>query len=181
MKTKSRLLLLSFAAILLFLCAPILPGCMDSGGFGSAAGPSVGAAAPDFIRTSLDGSSITLSDHQGRVVLLNFWASWCPPCRSEMPSMEKLHKTLGGDDFVIIAISIDGGNTSEVQDFITDNGYTFHTLHDQRQDVAKNYGIEAIPTTFIIDKNGTIVEISRGSEDWSSKKRLAQLRELMAE
>jgi len=167
--------------LILFSILMVLPGCFDSGGPGGASHPSVGTPAPDFTLTSIDGTSVTLSDYQGQVVLLNFWASWCPPCRSEMPSMESLHRTIGNEDFVIIAVSIDGGGTDKVREFITENGYTFETLHDKNQAVADPYGIEAIPTSYIIDKNGTIVEISRGAENWNSQMRLSQFRELITE
>jgi len=169
---RLSLILTAFITLLVF------PGCFDPGGSG---GPSVGAPAPDFTLPSIDGESVTLSDYQGRVVLLNFWASWCPPCRAEMPSMENLHRTMGDEDFVIIAVSIDGGGINKVSEFAVQNGYTFEILHDKDQVVADPYGVEAIPTSYIIDKTGAIVEISRGAEDWSSEKRLSQFRELMTE
>lgn len=165
-------------AFILFFVIVVLPGCLDSG---RADIPSVGNPAPDFTLTSINGTKVTLSDYQGRVVLLNFWASWCSPCRSEMPSMERLHQTLGDEDFVIIAINIDGGVTDKVREFITQNGYTFEILHDKDQIVAEPYGVRAIPTSYIIDKNGTVVEISRGAEDWNSERRLSQFRDLMAQ
>lgn len=171
--------ILRFSIILVAFSIPfVFSGCFDSGGAGR---PSVGTSAPDFTLPSINGESVTLSDYRGQVVLLNFWASWCPPCRAEMPSMEDLHKTMGGEDFVIIAVSIDGGGTNEVRDFIAQNGYTFEILHDKNQIVADPYRVEAIPTSYIIDKNGTIVEISRGAENWSSEKRLSQFRELITE
>jgi len=180
MKKSFRTILLFSSIVLLFFCLVIFPGCFDPDGAGGTSVPSVGAPAPDFTLPGIDGTSVTLSEYQGQVVLLNFWASWCPPCRSEMPSMERLHRTLDNEDFVIIAVSIDGGGTNKVEDFISQNGYTFTILHDKNQVVADPYGIEAIPTSYIIDKDGTVVEVSRGAEDWNSDRRLSQFRELIS-
>jgi peroxiredoxin len=139
----------------------------------------VGASAPDFVLKSVDGSDVRLSDYKGKVVLLNFWATWCPPCRSEMPSIESLSKKMKGYDFVILAVSIDGFETSRLNSMVSPNHYTFTILHDPDKKVADVYLISGIPTTFIIDKEGTIVDKSVGGEFWDSADRIKQLMSLV--
>jgi peroxiredoxin len=141
-----------------------------------------GDVAPDFTITTLDGETVSLSDYRGKVVFLNFWASWCPPCRAEMPSIESLKVQMAGCDFVILAVSVDSGNrekiVSKVQDYIDDNGFTFEVLIDNEQALARKYGVVSVPTTFILDESGVIVEVSRGAENWDDDARLAQFRNL---
>ncbi len=140
---------------------------------------SVGSSAPDFILKDLDGKKVKLSDHRGEIVLLNFWATWCPPCRAEMPSMEKMKEKMKGKDFIILAVSIDTSSPDRLSDFIEKNGYTFDILHDPEQTVARNYLVMGIPTTYIIDKKGVIVEKSVGAEMWDTEERIEQMHELL--
>jgi len=140
---------------------------------------AVGEAAPDFVLASVDGKDVRLSDYRGRVVLLNFWATWCPPCRSEMPSIESLNRKMNGYDFVILAVSIDSFKTSQLKNIVSPNHYTFTILHDPEQKVADIYLISGIPTTYIIDKDGVIVDKSIGAEYWDSKERIGQLMSLV--
>jgi len=148
------------------------------------AGDSLGAGdvAPDFTITTLDGETVSLSDYRGKAVFLNFWASWCPPCQAEMPSIESLKNRMADCDFVILAVSVDAGSqeraTKNVQTYIEKNGYTFEVLLDYEQRVAEHYGVVSVPTTFILDESGVIVEVSRGAEYWDDSARLAQFRDL---
>jgi peroxiredoxin len=139
----------------------------------------IGAPAPDFVLKSIDGKDVRLSDYKGQVVLLNFWATWCPPCRSEMPSIESLSRKMKGYDFVILAVSIDGFETSQLKNIVSPNHYTFTVLHDPEQGVADVYLISGIPTTYIIDKNGVIIDKSVGAEYWDSDDRIKQLMSLV--
>lgn len=140
---------------------------------------AVGAAAPDFVLKSVDGKDVRLSDYKGRVVLLNFWATWCPPCRSEMPSIESLSRKMNEYDFVILAVSIDGFETSQLKNIVSPNHYTFTVLHDPEQKVADIYLISGIPTTYIIDKDGVIIDKSVGAEYWDSEDRIRQFMSLV--
>ena len=141
-----------------------------------------GDDAPEFTIMTLDGETVSLSDYRGKVVFLNFWASWCPPCRAEMPSIESLKTKMDDCDFEILAVSVDSGNQekiiNKVQTYIDDNGFTFEVLIDNEMIVAKNYGVISVPTTFILDESGVIVEISRGAEYWDESARLTQFRNL---
>ena len=100
--------------------------------------------------------------------MLNFWATWCPPCRQEMPSMQELYEKTKNEDFVIIAISVDHTKTSEVKDFVKENNYTFPIFHDADETLGKKFLVRSIPTTLLIDKNGIIQERVVGGKDWSN-------------
>jgi len=121
------------------------------------------AAAPDFTLTDQNGVEHTLSDYRGKVVFLNFWATWCPPCRAEMPDIQKLYEAYGdgGDaEVVILAVATPnvGGETDEagVTAFLDENGYTYPVVMDPTGQVLYDYGITAFPTTFMIDAEGNV-------------------------
>lgn len=133
-----------------------------------AQGPEVGKLAPDFKLQSLDGQTVSLGDFRGKPVLLNFWASWCGPCRAEMPFLQEIYedKEWSGKGLVILTIDI-GENPSVVKEFMENYDLSFPVLLDIDQDVALEYNIRAIPTTFFIDKDGIIQDIKVGA--FSSK------------
>ena len=126
--------------------------------------PQVGKIAPDFQLATLDGQKITLSTLRGKPVLLNFWASWCGPCRLEMPFIQKIYedKALTEKGLVILAVDI-GENPGTVKDFVTGNGFTFTVLLDRSQDTAHRYNIRGIPATFFINESGIIQDIKVGA------------------
>lgn len=132
-------------------------------------GPSTSLKEPlDFTLSDLSGKPVKLSDYRGKVVMLNFWASWCPPCRSEMPAMQKLNEKMAGKPFAIVAVNLEKGAGDAVRKFIAKNGYTFKVLLDDKGEVAARYSIYSIPTTFIIDKKGKVVDKLIGARDWLS-------------
>jgi len=118
--------------------------------------------ASDFKLKDLDGKELSLSDLKGKKVFLNFWATWCPPCKNEMPEIQKLYEETKDTDLVIVAVEI-GEPLSEVKSFIDDNKYTFKVLLDSDQSVATKYNITSIPTSYFIDVDGNIIsKISGG-------------------
>ncbi|MDR0502447.1 MAG: TlpA family protein disulfide reductase [Treponema sp.] len=121
----------------------------------------------DFTLPLLDGSAAALSSYRGNVVILNFWATWCPPCRSEMPSMETLYKRFKDQGLEILAVDI-GENLNTVRQFIKTNNYTFPVMLDSKSQISGIYGIEAIPATFIIDREGKIIGRVTGSIHWDT-------------
>lgn len=143
-----------------------------------AGGAAVGFKAPDFSLMDLDGNPVSLSDYRGKVVLLNIWATYCGPCRKEMPSLDGLMKEMADYGFVILAISIDPGKSEDVREFMEENGYAFKVLHDPKKKISARYYFTGIPTTYIIDMNGIIVDKAVGSEDWERKDRIDQLKAL---
>ena len=125
---------------------------------------SIKTKAIDFKLKDLDGKELSLSDLKGKKVFINFWATWCPPCKAEMPEIEKIYQGTKNSDLVIVAIEI-GEPLSTVKPFINNNKYNFKVLLDLDQSVATKYGISAIPTSYFIDKNGNIISKNVGAMD----------------
>jgi DsbE subfamily thiol:disulfide oxidoreductase len=121
----------------------------------------------DFTLPLLNGETITLSSLKGKVVVLNFWATWCPPCREEMPSMETLYKRYKDMGLEMLAVNLRENNNT-VRQFIQRHGYTFPVPLDQHGRVGSVYGVEAIPTTYIIDREGKITGRIVGSIHWDT-------------
>mgnify|MGYP001106438296 CR=1 FL=1 len=119
--------------------------------------PQLGQPAPDFELQSLDGQTISLSDLRGKPVLLNFWATWCLPCRGEMPYLQQVYEEWSGRGLMLLAIDV-GESRARVRQFMQDNSLSLPVLLDTRESVAARYGITAYPTTFFIDKEGIIRE-----------------------
>lgn len=141
--------------------------------------PEKGEIAADVTLHGLDGKTVTLSQFKGKVVMLNFWATWCPPCREEMPSMEALYqKVKGNPDFVILAVSIDK-EADTVKDFMKKNNYTLPVFHDPNQEAGAVYGITGVPETFLIDKKGMIAEKVIGPLDWTKPEVASFIQDLL--
>ena len=136
------------------------------------------AAPVHFSLPDLNGKQAELSAYAGKVVLLNFWATWCPPCRAEMPSMEVLYRRFKNQGLEILAVN-GGEDTAQVQKFIQDNRYTFPVLMDRNNRISALYGITAIPTTYILDRKGMIVGILVGSIKWDDHKVIAAFEALI--
>ena len=133
-------------------------------------GVEVGKRAPDFKAMNIaSGDSISLHKaSDGQVTLVNIWATYCIPCRAEMPAMEKLYKELGPRGFRIIAISVDEGSTKDVEAFVKEYGLTFDVLQDRSGDIQRVYQTTGVPESFLLDKNGVIVKKVIGEHPWSS-------------
>ena len=138
------------------------------------------APAPDISVVSLaNGNTLKLSDLKGKVVLLNFWATWCPPCREEIPSMMKLNSLMAGKPFQMVAVSIDEGGKSEIVSFFNKSGFLIPAYIDESGAAAKSYGVTGVPESFIIDKQGVIVKKIIGGLAWDSPEVVSFLEGLM--
>jgi thiol-disulfide isomerase/thioredoxin len=135
---------------------------------------SEGIEPADFTLPLLDGTNITLSQLKGKVVFLNFWATWCEPCRSEMPSMKAVYQKLKDKGFEILAVNL-GESRDKISGFMNRYKYNFPSVLDERQITQSQYNIRAIPTTYIIDRRGLIVARLVGSTNWNTPKRIAAL------
>ena len=143
---------------------------------------TVGSQAPPIKGTTLEGPKRvkTLADYKGQVLLVNVWATWCGPCKDEMPSLEKLHQEFGNKGLKIVAISIDDPGTEDrIRAFTKGLGLTFEILHDPEMETKKNYQITGYPETFIIGPEGTIRKKVWGATDWSSDANRALVSELL--
>jgi thiol-disulfide isomerase/thioredoxin len=127
--------------------------------------PSVGSLAPDFVLTSLTGETFSLVDLQGKNILINYWATWCPPCIKELPMLENLHQEYAGDDFIVITINgIEQDNLNDVQATVTEQGVTLPVLLDEGETFWDSYRILFLPTSIYIDEAGVIRFIKLGEQ-----------------
>ncbi|OGU03761.1 MAG: hypothetical protein A2085_00575 [Gemmatimonadetes bacterium GWC2_71_10] len=141
-----------------------------------------GSRAPDFRALDLaTGDTVRLADLRGNVVLLNIWATWCAPCREEMPSMQRLHEELGGQGLRIVAVSIDEGDSSAVTAFQRQYGLTFQILHDRSRQIERTYQTTGVPESFVLDRNGTIHKRVIGAAPWDSPVNKDLIRRLLAQ
>ncbi|EDP75663.1 TlpA disulfide reductase family protein [Hydrogenivirga sp. 128-5-R1-1] len=124
------------------------------------AGLSAGKKAPDFTLKTLDGKEVSLKDYRGKVVLLNFWATWCPPCREEMPLFVRMYEKYKDKGFEILAVSTDS-SLEPVKKFVKEYRINFPVLYDDKN-VVSLYGIQGLPTSFLIDRDGVILKVRLG-------------------
>ncbi len=121
--------------------------------------------APNFELRDLAGETRTKHDYRGRVVLLNFWASWCPPCREEFPSLERLQQALGGRDFTVLAIAVADGETA-VGRFLEGRRPAFDVLLDDERKTAGDYRAVGVPVTYLLDRRGRMLAGKTGARHW---------------
>ena len=127
----------------------------------------IGELAPDFQLEDTKGQKISLAELRGKVVLVNFWATWCPPCRAEMPSMEKLNEVMAGEDFVMLAINVEENGRSVVPGFLKKSPHEFSVLYDDKGIVQRLYGVYKFPESFVVRKDGIIDDKVIGAIDWA--------------
>ncbi len=157
---RSKLILIAFAAFLF-----TLPGCRSENN--SAGRPALGRPVPDFTLRDLSGKTWKLSDLKGRVVMVNFWATWCPPCRSELDSMQRLFTRPVGKKFQMLTVLVNDSPANGAE-IMRRKNYTFPVLLDPEGETGRAYGITGVPETFIIDGNGILREKVIGADDWDS-------------
>ena len=138
-----------------------------------------GLPAPTFIFPGLDGRMVDLQAYRGKVVFLNIWATWCPPCREEMPSMEGLYQELKREDFEILAVSIDEAGAAAVAPFMKKYHLSFPALLDPEGKMKNLYGVTGVPESFIINKEGIIEKIVIGPMDWAAPEAVLFFRDLI--
>ena len=138
----------------------------------------VGEVAPDFRLRSLAGGTGDLASLRGRVVLVNFWATWCPPCVEEMPSLERLHRTLGPEGLAVVTISVDEDD-SAVREFVARHGLSLPILRDPGAHTAASYRAAGYPETFLIGREGTLMRTFAGPAEWDTPESLLYFRSLL--
>jgi peroxiredoxin len=147
---------------------------------GGSPAPAVGKAAPDFTLKDLQGNSVTLSALRGKVVFLNFWATWCPPCREEMPAMQRLQEVFGKKNFTILAVNVED-DMAAVKKFLSQRPLAFPVLLDPDAEAQDLYKVYRFPETFLIDRQGNVVQHYLGARDWSSVEFLKYVTSLLGD
>jgi peroxiredoxin len=142
---------------------------------------ATGDRAPEFRLPSTDGRSVGLSDTRGKIVMVHFWATWCPPCVEELPTLAQLNRELPGSDFEMLAVSVDEGGQTAVKDFMRKNGIELPVLMDPGGSVASSYGTYKLPETYILDRQGVVRYKIIGPRDWRDPDAPRVLRGLIAE
>jgi peroxiredoxin len=133
-------------------------GKFPAGGARTAAVATKGAFAPDFTLTDLKGQTVKLSDLRGKAVVLNFWATWCPPCKEEIPWFVELQKRYAADGLQVVGVSMDDGDQKDVVKFAAENSINYPVLFGKEKVAAQYGGIDYLPTTFYIDRNGVVLD-----------------------
>jgi len=141
--------------------------------------PAEGDKAPEFTLRDMNGREIRLADFSGKVVMLNFWATWCPPCKGEIPSMARLNRQMAGQPFQMLAVSIDSDGKGAVQRFFPNNGAPIPVFLDPENKVSGRYGTTKVPETYIIGKNGVILKKIIGPLEWDQPEVVAFLNRAM--
>jgi peroxiredoxin len=171
---RSRLALRLPLAALLLLATACSEGTRPATG-------AVGQPAPEYAAPTLDGELMALADLRGQTVLLNIWATWCPPCREEMPGLEALQRQYADQGLHVIGVSIDGRNAAgEVRQFLESNGITFTILHDADERVTRTFRTMGVPETYLIDRDGRVVKRWIGKIDTESETIQSAVREALA-
>lgn len=136
--------------------------------------------APDFTLKSLDGSNLRLEEYRGQVVLINFWASWCGPCRQEMPVLDRLHHRYEDTGFAVLGVNVEG-DPEMAREIVDKTHVTFPILLDDGQKVSELYSLEAMPSTVVIDRDGVIRYIHHGYKPGDEAKYVEVIKELIKE
>jgi peroxiredoxin len=139
-----------------------------------------GQTAPDFALRSASGDNLRLSEYRGNVVMINFWATWCGPCRQEMPLLDELYNRYERVGFNLLGVNIDDDSNRAMQ-MIEELGVGFPVLFDDRKEVSKLYDVEAMPVTVIVDRQGTVRYVHHGYKPGYEDKYLDQIRTLLRE
>jgi thiol-disulfide isomerase/thioredoxin len=135
-------------------------------------------AAPDFTLSTTDGQQVSLQQYRGKVVFLNFWATWCIPCREEMPALERLYQTYQAEDLAILSIDLKE-SADQVKVFFQKHSLSFPALLDQDGSVFRDYLVAGMPTTYLIGRDGTLLARGVGGRDWTRAEALQLIQELI--
>lgn len=173
---SGRTLRRSRASALVFVALAVLSAACESGEGETAEAsrsprpPAVGEVLPAYAASTLEGDTVRLRDYRGQALLFTVWATWCPACEREMPSLQKLHEEAGASGLAVVGVSIDAGRKSErtVRVFLHEYGITYTILHDPASRIMDTYRVVGIPTTYLADREGRVVERWIGEVDFGA-------------
>lgn len=169
-KSRERRMVLAPAAFLWLGAGFVMVGILlwlglrvtsEENGVSLNAAAAVGSPAPDFELKNLVGNDVTLADYRGNVVVVNFWATWCPPCRAEMPGIQAVYDTYKDQGMIVLAVNAQEDQDT-IQSFVMETGFTFPILPDPYGQAIRAYGVRSFPATFVIDREGRIDTIHQG-------------------
>lgn len=155
--------------LVLLVLAPRLAGSEDPFKALHLIKPAKVKRAREFTVPAPDGRSLRLADYRGKVVFLNFWATWCPPCREEMPGMERLYQRFKDQGFVVLAVSVDAEGADVVSAFVTEHRLTYPIGLDPKMALVGQYGVRGLPSSFLVDRRGRLVALAIGPREWDSE------------
>lgn len=155
-----------------------MPGFFAAGSLASSG--LAGQPAPDFVLKSATGANLRLSEHRGNVVMINFWATWCGPCRQEMPLLNDLYSRYGRVGFSLLGVNIDD-DSRRAMDMANELGVSFPVLFDERKEVSRLYQVEAMPVTVLVDRAGKVRHVHLGYKPGYEEKYLTEIRALLRE
>jgi peroxiredoxin len=164
--------------VLLGVLLMAMPGLFAASSLASSG--LAGQAAPDFVLKSASGTNLRLSEYRGNVVMINFWATWCGPCRQEMPLLNDLYSRYGRVGFSLLGVNIDDDSRRAV-DMAEELGVSFPVLFDERKEVSKLYQVEAMPVTVLVDREGKVRHVHLGYKPGYDEKYLTEIRALLRE
>ncbi|MGE5650117.1 MAG: TlpA family protein disulfide reductase [Bacillota bacterium] len=164
-------------AIMLLLALTVLLSACGSKEAGVATVLAEGSAFPEIVLNFSEGKTVSTQSFRGKVLVLNFWATWCPPCRKEMPGLEALSRSLDPARFAVVGVSADE-DAFLAEEFLRQNQITFANFFDRGGKIAKQLGMQVYPETFLIGADGILLQRVPGLQDWSSPAKVAQLEEL---
>ncbi len=162
------------------VCNLLLPACIALGGTSAGSAASVSGPAPNFTLKSLDGKNLKLSEMRGNVVLINFWASWCGPCREEMPLLNQLHSKYQPLGFTVLGVNVEE-QEKNARGFLKNFPVDFPVLLDNQNKVSKLYDVIAMPTTVVVDRDGNMRYLHRGYKPGDEKKYRNMVKQLVRE
>jgi len=174
-----RILPRAFLSVMLLLLVPRAAPAQDPYKALDLIRPSRLQPAKDFSVPTPDGKMLRLADQKGKVVFLNFWATWCPPCKEEMPAMERLYQRYKDKGFVVLALSVDAEGGRVVSPFVKEYKLSFPIGLDPKMEVADRYGVRALPTSFLANRTGALVAVALGPREWDGKAGQALIESLL--
>src|SRR5947209_20224829 len=162
--------LLVSRVLLLLACSALSAGAVEDPAHAlDLIKPNRPQQAKDFKIAALDGGRLNLADFKGKVVFLNLWATWCGPCKEEMPAMERLWRRYKANGLIVVALSMDAQGARVVKPFVDQARFSYPIGLDPKMEVAQLYGARAVPATFIIDRSGNLFAFALGPREWDSK------------
>ena len=138
-----------------------------------------GDQAPEFQLPTVDGKQVSLSDFRGKIVMVHFWATWCPPCVDELPTLERVYRSFLGTDFELLAVSVDEGGAQAVASFLKKNRLGLPVLLNPSGSIAKSYGTFKFPETYLLDRNGIVRYKVIGPADWNMPENIKAIKDMI--